>query len=264
MLDSQDAGPLASKPLDAVLEEARELAADGVRELNIVAQDTTYYGMDTDGRPRLTELLKRLEEVEGIQWIRLMYLYPRNIDDGLLTTIAQSGKIVPYLDMPLQHCNDEVLLRMRRRTTRSGSRSCWPGCGGDPQPGVADHVDRRIPGRDQGPIPGAVGVRAAAAIRAAGGLCYSVEPGTPAATMDGQHSREDPANPPRPPAGRAAGNRVCLDQRSAAGSLDVLLDGPVPEQPGAYVGRSYADAPEVDGVGVCDGRGIASGADRSL
>ena len=79
-------GPYASKPIDEAVAEAEELAADGVRELVLVAQDTTFYGLDTDGRPRLAELLRRLDAVEGLAWIRLMYLYPMHVTDELIET----------------------------------------------------------------------------------------------------------------------------------------------------------------------------------
>ncbi|MBT4868072.1 MAG: 30S ribosomal protein S12 methylthiotransferase RimO, partial [Planctomycetaceae bacterium] len=112
-------GKHVTKPIEQVIIEARELAADGVRELNIVAQDTTFYGMDLYGEVRLVSLLKELEQVDGIDWIRLMYLYPVNFTDDLIGTIADSGKIIPYLDMPLQHINDAVLRRMQRRVNRA-------------------------------------------------------------------------------------------------------------------------------------------------
>ncbi|MCI0492422.1 MAG: 30S ribosomal protein S12 methylthiotransferase RimO, partial [Planctomycetes bacterium] len=104
-----------SKPMEEIVVEARELAADGVRELVIVAQDTTYYGLDLYGRPRLAELLREIEQVDGLDWIRLMYFYPMYVTDELIDTIAQSDRIIPYLDMPLQHINDRVLRRMQRR-----------------------------------------------------------------------------------------------------------------------------------------------------
>ncbi len=93
-------GKHATKPMEEVLAEARELAADGVRELNIVAQDTTYYGMDLYGRPRLAELLPQLEQIEGLDWIRLLYLYPMYFGDDVIDVLAASKKIVPYLDIP--------------------------------------------------------------------------------------------------------------------------------------------------------------------
>ena len=111
-------GKHATKPVERVLDEAGQLAADGVQELIIVAQDTPYYGMDLYGEPRLAELLDQLVEVDGIQWIRLMYFYPMYVNDRLISTIAKHKKILPYLDMPLQHINDIMLRRMARRVTR--------------------------------------------------------------------------------------------------------------------------------------------------
>jgi ribosomal protein S12 methylthiotransferase len=112
-------GKHATKPMEEVIAEAEELAADGVRELIIVAQDTTYYGMDLFGEPRLAELLRKLVEVRGIEWIRLMYLYPMYFSDELVDVIAAESKIVPYLDLPLQHINDTMLRRMQRRVNRA-------------------------------------------------------------------------------------------------------------------------------------------------
>ena len=115
-------GKHASKPMDDVLLEARQLADSGARELIIVAQDTTYYGRDIYGESRLTQLLEQLEKVDGIDWIRLMYFYPMYIDEPLVEHIAESKKIVPYIDMPLQHFNAEMLKRMARRVDPQSTR----------------------------------------------------------------------------------------------------------------------------------------------
>ena len=114
-------GKHATKSIEEVVREARELAADGVKELVLVAQDTTYYGIDLYGEPRLVELLAALEQVDGVEWIRLMYLYPIHFSDRLVATIAASPKILPYLDMPLQHASDPVLKRMQRRVNRAAT-----------------------------------------------------------------------------------------------------------------------------------------------
>src|SRR3954471_22699339 len=111
-------GKHVTKPIEEVIREANELAADGVRELIIVAQDTTYYGMDLYGRTRLPELLRELDKVEGIEWIRTLYAYPEHVTDELIDTLSTAKKIIPYLDMPLQHINDRMLRRMQRRVTR--------------------------------------------------------------------------------------------------------------------------------------------------
>ena len=114
-------GKHATKPIEDVVAEARELAADGVRELVIVAQDTTYYGLDLYGETRLAQLLAELEKVDGIEWIRLMYLYPMYFGDDVIDRIANSKKILPYLDLPLQHINDTMLKRMQRRVDRAST-----------------------------------------------------------------------------------------------------------------------------------------------
>lgn len=103
-----------SRPIEEVVEEAKYLADQGIKELCIVSQDTTYYGKDLYAKPYLVELLKALEKVEGIEWIRLLYLYPTEIDENLLSYIAQSEKVLPYFDVPLQHVSTEVLKSMRR------------------------------------------------------------------------------------------------------------------------------------------------------
>src|SRR5205085_4182267 len=93
------------------------------RELIIVAQDTTYYGLDLYGRVRLAELLRALDRVDGIEWVRVLYCYPEHFTDELLDTLASATKIIPYLDMPLQHINDRMLRRMQRRVTRASTEA---------------------------------------------------------------------------------------------------------------------------------------------
>lgn len=97
-----------------VLEEARQLVDSGVVELNIIAQDTTSYGRDLNQKNALAELLEELENIVGLEWIRLMYAYPTGINDRLIEVIAKSQRIVPYIDMPIQHINDQILTNMRR------------------------------------------------------------------------------------------------------------------------------------------------------
>src|SRR5436190_12384901 len=114
-------GKHVTKPMEEIVREARELAADGVRELILVAQDTTYYGMDLYGRVRLAELLRELDKVDGIEWVRVLYAYPIHFTDELIETLAGARRIVPYLDLPLQHMNDRILRRMQRRVNRQAT-----------------------------------------------------------------------------------------------------------------------------------------------
>ena len=109
-----------TKPMEEVIAEAKELAADGVRELNLRSSQTlTYYGIDLYGRPRLAELLGELNQIEGFEWIRLLYLYPEHFTDELMDVLSGDNKILPYLDIPLQHINDTMLRRMQRRVNRA-------------------------------------------------------------------------------------------------------------------------------------------------
>ena len=113
-------GPMRSKPLEQILAEARELAADGAVELNLIGQDTTSFGTDIGYGPGLSGLLKSLnKDLKDVQWLRLMYAYPSCFTDEMIKTIADCSRVVKYIDMPLQHINDEVLTKMRRRVTRN-------------------------------------------------------------------------------------------------------------------------------------------------
>lgn len=107
-------GKFRSVPMEEVLKEAQWLAENGVTELIVIAQDTTRYGEDLYGEPKLPELLEKLSEIEGIKWIRTLYCYPERITDKLLETIVDNGKLIKYLDIPIQHCNSEILSRMNR------------------------------------------------------------------------------------------------------------------------------------------------------
>src|SRR5947208_1489355 len=111
-------GKHVTKPIEEIVREANELAADGVRELIVVAQDTTYYGLELYGKVRFAELLRELDKIDGIEWIRVLYAYPIFFTDEVIDAMATAEKVIPYLDMPLQHINDRVLKRMQRRVRR--------------------------------------------------------------------------------------------------------------------------------------------------
>ena len=127
-------GPLRSREMDSLLEEARSLAANGVKELVLVAQDTTLYGEDLYGEARLPELLEELCKIDGLAWIRLLYCYPEHITDRLLDVMAAQEKILPYLDMPIQHCSGRVLKAMNRTGDAEWLR------------GLIARIRRRVPG----------------------------------------------------------------------------------------------------------------------
>ena len=252
-------GRHATKPIEMVVAEARELAADGVRELNIVAQDTTYYGSDLYGRVRLLELLRELEAVEGIDWIRLLYLYPINFSDELIHFIAGSSKIIPYLDMPLQHISDSVLKRMQRRVNRAQTIELVQKL----RKTIPNLVLRTtfivgFPGETEAQFDELCDFVEETRFERMGVFTYSLEPGTPAVKLDG-HIDEDTKNIRR--------DRLMELQQQIAFEfgdsllgyeLDVLIDSQSAGD--LWVGRSFADAPEIDGSVYVKGTGLVPGA----
>jgi ribosomal protein S12 methylthiotransferase len=250
-----------SKPLEEVVAEARELAADGVRELVIVAQDTTYYGLDLYGRPRLAELLRELEQVDGLDWIRLMYFYPMYITDELIETIASSKRIFPYLDMPLQHINDRMLRRMQRRVNRSETEQLLTKL----RTGIPNLVMRTtfitgFPGETDADFDELLDFVRAQRFERLGVFTYSFEADTPAARLPDHLSEEVKAE--RRDRLMAAQQEIAFEWNDSqiGRQLDVLVDSAVPEEKNAWVGRSYADAPDVDGVVYVTGERLSVGA----
>jgi ribosomal protein S12 methylthiotransferase len=253
-------GKHATKPIEEVVAEARELAADGVRELVIVAQDTTYYGLDLYGETRLVELLAELENVEGLDWIRLMYLYPMYFSDALIDAIAASRRIVPYLDMPLQHASDQMLRRMQRRVTRGETEELLGKLRGRiPNLVMRTTFITGFPGETDEQFAELVDFVRAQQFERLGVFTYSYEPDTPAARLP-DHLPEEVKL-----ARQAELMRVQQEiafqwnARQIGRQVDVLIDGPVPGERNAWVGRSYADAPDVDGVAYVTGKKLRPG-----
>lgn len=240
-------GKHASKPITEVLREARELAADGVRELVIVAQDTTYYGIDIDGEPRLVELLTELERIDGIEWIRLMYLYPIHFTDRLIDTIAASDRILPYLDLPLQHAADPVLKRMQRRVNRAATEELL----GKLRGSIPDLVLRTtfitgFPGETRGQFEELLGFVRQWRFERLGVFAYSFEPDTPAARLDGHLPEEE--KQARRDELMALQQPIAHDhaRRQVGRVVDVIIDGPSGQRDDVWIGRSTADAPDID------------------
>ena len=238
-------GRYRSRSMEHVVEEARALAERGVKELIVIAQDITRYGTDWDSRPHLADLLEELVKLP-FRWIRLHYLYPEMIDDHLIDVIAREEKIVKYLDIPLQHCNDGILRRMNRRGDKAYLEE------------LLDKLRERIPGLvlRTSLITGLPGEGEAEfeelcqflwdqRMLRAGVFPYSPEEGTPAAKMERVDTEE---------AIRRAELVVDIQSRimdewneeMQGEVLEVLCEG-FDGQSMSYVGRGYADSPEVDG-----------------
>lgn len=253
-------GRHASKSIETILAEAEELAADGARELIVVAQDTTYYGKDLYGEPKLVELLSQLEKIDGFDWIRLMYSYPMYVTDALVDVIAGSRRILPYMDLPLQHINDVMLQRMQRRVNRSETESLLERLR-DRIPGLALRTTfiTGFPGETKAQFEELLAFVEEQQFERLGVFTYSCEPDTPAACL-----------PDHVPEEVKASRRDCLmaTQQAIAfaqgdeqigKTLDVILDMPVPNEEDAWVGRTAADAPDVDPVVYVTGANLAAG-----
>ena len=242
-------GKHVSKPQAEILSEARQLIDSGVRELILVAQDTTYYGVDVDGRPRLAELLESLNQLEGLDWIRLMYFYPMYVDRTLARTIAQADKILPYIDMPLQHINDVMLRRMARRVDRRETEATIDLLRGQ----IPDLVLRTtfitgFPGETEAQVDELAEFIERQKFERMGVFTYSFEPDTPAAKLPEHVAEED--KEARRDRLMAIQQQVAFDWNAAqvGRRVPVIIDQPVEENPQAWIGRSWADAPDIDGL----------------
>lgn len=250
-----------TKPMEEVIAEARELVADGVRELVIVAQDTTYYGIDLYGEPRLAALLRELEQVEGLDWIRLMYFYPMYVSDELIDTIAASKRIVPYIDMPLQHINDRMLRRMQRRVNRAETEELLRKLR-DRIPNLVLRTTAIVgfPGETEEEFEELCEFVAEQRFERLGVFTYSFEPDTPAARLPEQVPQD--VMDDRRDRLMEVQQQVAFawNERQIGKQVDVLIDAAEPEQDGVWIGRSYADAPDVDGVVYVTGENLRTGA----
>ncbi len=242
-------GPMRSRPLKDCLAEARWLAEQGVRELILVAQDPTAYGEDT-GQNRLCELLAGLDEVEGIEWVRILYAYPERITDELVAAMARSPKVVPYLDLPIQHCSDEVLRRMNRRGGRAAIEAALARLRAG-IPGIALRTTLLVgyPGESEAQFEELCGFVRAQQFDRLGCFAFSPEEGTVAARLPDDVSEEEKQRRVDVIM-RIQAEITAQKQAQRVGStLRVLCDG-YDEESGLWLCRSAADAPEID-TNVC-------------
>jgi ribosomal protein S12 methylthiotransferase len=246
-------GKQRSRPVESIVAEARRLAVEGVKEINLISQDTINYGVDLGLRQGLIRLLRELVQIEGLRWIRPFYLYPQQVTDDLLDLYAGEEKITKYIDMPLQHINDRMLKRMHRLGDRAAIE------------GLVDRIRTRIPGVTFRTafivgFPGETDsaftelhdyVEQAEFDRVAVFL-YSDEEGTSAADLDEKVERE--LMEERRNALLSVQESIAAAKgRAKVGSiLDVLIDGRSKETDGVLEGRHEGLAPEIDGVVYID------------
>ena len=240
-------GKFRSRQMDDVLYEARLLAASGVKEIIVVAQDTSRYGTDLPGHKRLLpELLRQLCAIEDFRWVRLHYLYPDEIDDELIQVIADEPKIVKYLDIPIQHCNSKILQLMNRRGNGAYLRQLFAKLR-DRIPGLVlrTSVITGLPGEGEEEFAELCTFLREMKLERVGAFPFSPEEGTPAAQMEFVDNEIAQSRAQFVETIQSA----IMDDYNAAiigQTLDVLVDG-YDQEYEQYYGRTWADSPEIDG-----------------
>ena len=253
-------GNFRSVPMEALIEEAKQLVEQGVKELILVAQETTLYGQDLYGRKALPELLDKLNEIPGLYWIRILYCYPEEVTDELIEAIKRNDKVCHYLDIPIQHGSDAVLKRMGRRTNEQQLRD------------IVDKLRREIPdiclrttlisgfpGETEDDHEAVMHFVDDLEFDRLGVFTYSPEEDTPAAMMADQIPEE--VKEDRRAEIMELQQEIAYDKADAmiGEKLMVMIEGKVADE-NAYVGRSYKDAPNVDGyVFVNTGKNLMTG-----
>lgn len=241
-------GAFRSRPVESIVAEVRQLAARGVREINLVAQDTTSYGKDLYGEPQLVALLRQLAALEGVEWIRLLYCYPRYFSDELIALMAEEPKICHYVDLPLQHIHDDVLAAMNRRDRRTDIEALLLRIR-RAMPDVALRTSFIVgfPGETEEQFAFLEQWLEKARFDHVGVFPYSREEGTPAAAMAAQVPEE--VKQERYHRLMAQQSKVSEEiNRSLEGrELDAIITGVDDAQPQVALARSYREAPDVDG-----------------
>ncbi len=240
-------GKYRSYPMEDLLEDAKRLAESGVKELILVAQESTLYGVDLYGHKALPELLHKLCAIDGLKWIRILYCYPEEITDELIDVIAEEDKICNYLDIPIQHASDRILKRMGRRTSNAELREII-GKLRDRIPDIAIRTTLIVgfPGESEEDYRILYDFVDEMEFDRLGVFTYSQEEGTPAAEMPDQIDEETK---------EARRDEIMLLQQAISydlanarigETLDAFVEGRLPDE-GVYVARTYMDAPDVDG-----------------
>lgn len=240
-------GHYRSVPMEHLLNQAKYLAGAGTKELILVAQETTLYGLDLYGKKSLPELLRKLSAVDGIEWIRILYCYPEEITDELIDEIAANEKVVHYLDMPMQSAADPVLKRMERRTNQAELRAIVERLRTKvPDIALRTTLITGFPGETQEDFEETYRFVNEMEFDRLGVFTYSQEEGTPAASFEGQLD-EEVKNFRRSEIMELQQEISFEKSAECVGKLfDVLIEGYMPEED-IYVGRTYKDAPGVDG-----------------
>ena len=243
-------GALRSREINDCVAEARWLAGEGVRELILVAQDPTAYGEDWGKPGSICELLDKLNKVPGLEWIRIMYAYPERITDEFIAAMKRNEKVVPYLDLPIQHCNDTILKNMNRRSNRAELLEVIGKLRRE-IPGITLRTTliAGFPGETEEQFEDLCNFVKEVKFDRLGCFAYSAEENTVAAKMDGQIDQETKDKRAELVMQIQTGIMAQKQAEKVGQTVHVLCDG-IDEESGLYLCRTTGDAPEVDG-NVC-------------
>lgn len=253
-------GPFRSRPAEEILREARELVAHGARELNVIGQDTTLYGADRPGSPRIYELLARIVHVPRLRWLRLLYTHPAHFTPELIEAYRLLPKLCPYVDLPLQHLNDDILRRMGRRVSQAQALDLI-GRIREHVPGAAIRTSLMVgfPGETRRQFDELLEKVREVRFEHLGAFAYSREEGTRAASMPGQLSEWTKAR--RLGELMRVQQEIVLDRNRAmkGTELEVVVEKPAPGRRNRWIARSRTQAPDVDGVTFVSGKNLRPG-----
>ncbi|MDD4849418.1 MAG: 30S ribosomal protein S12 methylthiotransferase RimO [Gemmiger sp.] len=249
-------GPLRSRPLEDCLAEARWLAGEGVKELILVAQDPTAYGEDIGKAGLVCQLLDELNGIEGLRWIRVLYAYPERITDDFIAAMARNAKVVPYLDLPIQHCDDAVLKAMNRRGGRAEIEDAIARLrAGIPGITLRTTLIAGFPGESEEQYAELCDFVKAVRFDRLGCFAYSAEENTVAATMDGQLDEEVKARRAEHIMALQADIMAEKQAEKVGQDIECICDGR-DEETGDWLLRSKGDTPEIDGSVIAPPEGL--------
>lgn len=235
-----------SRPMEAIIDEIQNLVARGTREVILIAQNTTDYGIDLYGRYALVDLLKALRDIEELKWVRILYAYPDHFDDALIEEMRDNPKVLPYIDIPIQHASNNVLRAMNRKTDRKSIEQLIERLRLQiPHMAIRSTFLLGFPGETDDDFLEVMDFIENTPIDRAGAFAYSKEEGTPAADMEDQIADEIKGERVENFMAAQMLSSENLMEKHIGRTLEVLI---TEEGDGGYIGRSYLDAPDIDGI----------------
>lgn len=240
-------GKYRSRRQEDILKEARQLAKNGVKELIVIAQDTTKYGLDIYGKKAISDLMRELNEIEGLKWIRILYSYPEDVDAEFVKAVKECQKVLPYFDMPVQHANDAILKLMNRKTSKQQIKENIDRIRKEiPEASIRTSIIVGFPTETQEQFDELCEFVKEVKFDRLGVFAYSREEDTPAAILEGQIDEDIKQERKNRLMEIQQGISYEKNKTFVGSTLEVMIDEKVED--GLYEGRSYRDMMEIDGL----------------